>query len=176
MDIVVPQRSLVYRLHVVEVMRSKFNYQRRKLTSCSNSLSSGPTPKSSDVVSLCTLLDREGERRPVLRARPLPFPFGLLESRRRVDENGERPLRLVLRLCLRVYVRDGEDVLADDEYVDRDPERPTKPVIAPMIPPPTPALLEEYDHPETADLLGLLDLDPVRVSLRRSLRRGDGSR
>ncbi|KIP05332.1 hypothetical protein PHLGIDRAFT_25148 [Phlebiopsis gigantea 11061_1 CR5-6] len=50
------------------------------------------------------------------------------------------------------------------------PDRPTKPVIAPMIPLPL-LLLVEYDHPETADVLGLLGLlgrdgaQPLRVSV-----------
>jgi hypothetical protein len=71
-------------------------------------------------------------------------------------------LRLLLRLPVRVraYDRVGDVcvVRPDDEYTERVPESPTKPVIAPRIPPPpTPEPLLEYDQPETADLLGLLE-------------------
>ena len=125
-------------------------------------------PKSSVVVSLSILVVREGDLRPALLARPWPLPGGLADVRRRVVENGDRPLLLLLLLRC-VYDLDGEDDLPVDEYADRPPDRPTKPVIAPMMPPPPPPpLLVEYDHPETADLLGLLGRDgsrPLRVSV-----------
>lgn len=53
-----------------------------------------------------------------LRARSVVLPYGLLLRARRAVLKGERPLRLVLRLLLvvlLVYVREGEDVRAEDE-------------------------------------------------------------
>ena len=145
--------------------------------------SSAARSTSSDVLSLSTarlLRGLPGADR--LRARPLPLSRGLLLRVCRAAENGERPLRLVERLLLRRRpVREGDDVRAEAEYVERAPERPTKPVMAPRIPPPPPPLA--YVHPEAADLPGLLPRDvPERVRVvpvpvpERVREAGDGER